>query len=35
MNGLCKYHNYELHPVKRIDGFENQAWEGAGNIGNI
>ncbi|RKI79098.1 mannose-6-phosphate isomerase [bacterium 0.1xD8-71] len=35
MNGLRKYHNYELHPVKRIDGFENQAWEGAEAIGRI
>ena len=30
-----KYHNYELHPVKRMEGFDKQAWEGAGAIGKI
>lgn len=35
MKGLGKYHNYELHPVKRIDGFDEQAWEGAEAIGQI
>lgn len=35
MNGLGKYHNYELHPVKRINGFDDQAWEGAEAIGQI
>lgn len=35
MKGLGKYHNYELHPVKRIAGFDDQAWEGAEAIGQI
>lgn len=35
MKGLGKYHNYELHPVKRIAGFDDQAWEGAETIGQI
>ena len=35
MKGLGKYHNYELHPLKRIDGFDEQAWEGAEAIGQI
>lgn len=35
MKGLGKYHNYELHPVKRIAGFDEQAWEGAEAIGQI
>lgn len=35
MKGLGKYHNYELHPVKRIDGFDDQAWEGAETIGQV
>ena len=35
MRNSGKYHNYELHPVKRMEGFDKQAWEGAGAIGKI
>ncbi len=28
MDLFGRYHNYELHPVKEIVGFENEAWEG-------
>ncbi len=35
MRNSGKYHNYELHPVKRMEGFDKQAWEGVGAIGKI
>ena len=35
MKGLGKYHNYDLHPIKRIEGFDDQAWEGTEAIGQI
>ena len=32
MDLFGRYHNYELHPVKEIAGFENEAWEGADQV---
>lgn len=32
MDLFGRYHNYELHPVKGIAGFENEAWEGADQV---
>lgn len=35
MSSFGKYHNYDLHPVKRIEGFENQAWQGTGTVAQV
>ena len=32
MSFLNKYHNYELHPEIKIEGFETSAWEGKEKI---
>ena len=32
MDLFGRYHNYELHPVKEIVGFENEAWEGVDQV---
>lgn len=33
MNIRAKYHNYELHPIKQLEGFDEQAWEGVYSVG--